>query len=91
MTVTFKIDTGAEVSVISETTLRQLQTVQLKKPTRSLYGQAMSHLKVTGHFTANLAYNVLQANCICSERPQVESIGTACHHFPEPDFQTKLC
>jgi len=54
MTVTFKIDTGAEVSAISETTLRQLQTVQLKKPTRNLYGPAMSPLKVIGQFTANL-------------------------------------
>ena len=56
VTATFKINTGVEVSAISETTLRQLQTVQLKKPTRNLYGPAMSRLKVTGQFTANLAY-----------------------------------
>jgi len=54
VTVTFKIDTEAEVSAISESTLRQLQTVQLKKLTRNLYGPAMSPLKVMGQFTANL-------------------------------------
>jgi len=56
VTITFKIDTGAEVSAISKITLRQLQTVQLKKSTRNLYGPAMSCLKVTGQFTANLIY-----------------------------------
>ena len=54
--VTFKIDTGAEVSAISETTLKQLQPVQLKKPSRNLYGPAMSRLEVMGQFTANLTY-----------------------------------
>ena len=53
VTVAFKIDTGAEVSAI-RITLRQLQTVQLKKLTRNLYGPAMSPLKVMGQFTANL-------------------------------------
>ena len=53
VTVTFKIDTEAEVSAISESTLRQLQTVQLKKPTRNLYGPAMSSFKV---ITANIGY-----------------------------------
>jgi len=51
-TVTFKIDTGAEVSAINETMIRQLQAVQLKKPTRNFYGPAMPLLKVAGQFTA---------------------------------------
>jgi len=56
--VTFKIDTGAEVSAISETTLKQLQPVQLKKPSRNLYGPAMLRLEVIGQFTAMLTtYN----------------------------------
>ena len=54
--VTFNIDTGAEVSAISETTLKQLQPVQLKKPSRNLNGPAMSCLEVMGQFTANLIY-----------------------------------
>ena len=52
----FKINTGAEVS---ETTFRQLQTIQLKKPTRNLYDPAMSPLKVTGQFTASLTYKYI--------------------------------
>ena len=54
--VTFKIDNGAEVSAISETTLKQLQPVQLKKPSRNLYGPAMSRLEVMGQFISNLTY-----------------------------------
>lgn len=46
--VTFKIDTGAEVSAINMTTFKKLQDVQLKKPTRSLYGPAISPLTVLG-------------------------------------------
>ena len=46
--VTFKIDTGAEVSAIDETTFKRLQDVQLKKPTRLLYGPAMSPLTILG-------------------------------------------
>jgi len=55
--VTFKIDTGAEVSAISETTLKQLQPVQLKKPSRNLYGPALLCLEVIKQFTAMLTYN----------------------------------
>ena len=54
--VKFKIDTGAEVSAINETTFNNLQDVQLKKPTRSLYGPAMAPLTVLGQLTANLTF-----------------------------------
>ena len=54
--VTFKIDTGAEVSAINEIAFNKLQDVQLKKPTRSLYSPAMSPLTVLGQFTANLTF-----------------------------------
>ena len=59
--ITFKIDTGAEVSAINETTFNKLQDVQLKKLTRSLYGPAMSPLIVLGQFTANLTFK--QVTC----------------------------
>ena len=55
--ITFKIDTGAEVSAINEIAFNKLQDVQLKKPTRSLYGPAMSPLTVLEQFTANLTFN----------------------------------
>ena len=54
--VTFKIDTGAEISAINEIGFNKLQDVQLKKPTRSLYSPAMSPLTVLGQFTANLTF-----------------------------------
>ena len=54
--VTFKIDTGAEVSAINETAFNKLQDVQLKKPTRSLHGPAMSPLTVLGQFIGNLTF-----------------------------------
>ena len=54
--VTFKIDTGAEVSAINEATFKKLLDVQLKKPTKSLYGPAMSPLDVLGQFTAKLTF-----------------------------------
>ena len=54
MPVTFKIDTGAEVSAISEATFTQLQNVKIEKTTRRLYGPVMSPLTVLGQFTASL-------------------------------------
>ena len=55
--VTFKIDTGAEVSAINETTFNKLKDIQLKKPQKLLYGPAMSPLTVLGQFTASLTFN----------------------------------
>ena len=52
--VTFKIDTGAEVSAISEATFNQLCNVTIRKTTKRLYGPAMSPLTVLGQFTAIL-------------------------------------
>ena len=55
--VSFKIDTGAEVSAINETTFNKLKDIQLKKPQKLLYGPAMSPLTVLGQFTASLTFN----------------------------------
>ena len=54
--VEFKLDTGAEVTVISEATLSTLSDVQLKKPTKALYGPTKSPLKVIGQFTGCFQY-----------------------------------
>ena len=55
--VSFKIDTGAEVSAINETTFNKLKDIQLKKPQKLFYGPAMSPLTVLGQFTASLTFN----------------------------------
>ena len=54
--LTFKIDTGAEVSAISEAAFDRLPNVNLEKCSRKLYGPAMSPLCVLGQFTATLTH-----------------------------------
>ena len=52
----FKLDTGAEVTAISERTYNSLQGVTLQPATKSLYGPANQALKVLGQFKGNLAH-----------------------------------
>ena len=54
--VTFKLDTGAEVTVISEETFSKLKNVKLRSPSRRLYGPAQQPLNVLGEFSGNLEY-----------------------------------
>ena len=59
--VTFKpLDTGAEVTAISEETYSHLQNITLTKPSKVLIGPADSHLSVTGQFTGNLSHKDIQ-------------------------------
>ena len=53
--VNFKLDTGAEVTAITENTYKQLHSRRrLQKPSRVLYGSASQSLKVIGQFTGEL-------------------------------------
>lgn len=52
--VTFKLDTGAEVSAISDKVCRKMRQV-LKPPEKILYGPGRTPLKVLGQFKAELA------------------------------------
>jgi hypothetical protein len=54
--VCFKLDTGAEVTAISEQTYRQLGGVQLLTPTKVLYGPARHTLDVLGQFMTTLKH-----------------------------------
>ena len=54
--VLFKLDTGAEVTAISEEIYKTLSRVTLKKPSRVLYGPAQQPLKVQGEFTAKMSF-----------------------------------
>ena len=49
--VTFKIDTGAEVTAISKATWQSLGKPDLQSPSKLLYGPAKKPLKTT-HFTS---------------------------------------
>ena len=54
--IPFKMDTGAQVSAISEKMYQKLKGVKLKKPSKALYGPARHLLNVIGQFTADLSY-----------------------------------
>ena len=57
-----KINTGVEVSAISEATFHHLRNVKLQKSSsRRLYGPAMSPLTVLGEFTASISFR--HASC----------------------------
>ena len=52
----FKIDTGADVSVIPEAVFKQLQGVTLNPPDRRLIGPGQNPLEVFGQFIAKLTH-----------------------------------
>ena len=52
--VVFKLDTGAEVTAISEATYKQLDTGPLEKASKALYGPTHQSLKVLGQFNGTL-------------------------------------
>jgi len=52
--VLFKINTGADVSAISQMTFKQLQGASLISPNHCLSGQGQDYLHVFGQFTATL-------------------------------------
>ena len=53
----FKLDTGANVTAISEATFSSLPDTKLKESTKTLYGPAHTALTVIGQFTGNFKYN----------------------------------
>ena len=52
--IAFKLDTGAEVSAITEDTYKCLGEPRLSKPSRVIYGPARQQLHVLGQFSARL-------------------------------------
>ncbi|KAL5503067.1 hypothetical protein EMCRGX_G009958, partial [Ephydatia muelleri] len=55
-TLEFKIDTGAEVTAISDAAFRALKGLKLDRPKKMLYGPARTLLKVIGQFEGELFY-----------------------------------
>ena len=60
--ITFKLDTGAEVTAISEATWRTLGKPPLGAPNKQLYGPAHQALEVMGKFQAYLCYKGREAS-----------------------------
>ena len=54
--ISFKIDTRAEVTVISNEVYHTLKTRELEKPSKVLYGPARQPLDVLGQFSGELMY-----------------------------------
>ena len=60
--IRFKLDTGAEVTAVSEATYRQLKRVRLQKAHRPLLGPAGQPLKVMGQFTKKVTHTKSKAS-----------------------------
>ena len=52
----FKIDTGAEVTAISDAAFRTLRESKLKSPKKTLYGPARTPLKMIGQLEGELSH-----------------------------------
>ena len=52
--VTFKLDTGAEVTAITEETFKKLGEISLMRPLKALYGSAHQPLEVVGNFIGEI-------------------------------------
>ena len=59
--ICFKLDTGAEVTTISQETYQQLGTTPLNKPSKVLYGAGNQPLDVMGQFPGILSHKELHS------------------------------
>ena len=53
----FKVDTGAEVTAISERSYKDLKKPQLEEAGRKLHGPGQYPLRVLGQFNGKVSYN----------------------------------
>ena len=60
--ITFKLDTGAEVTAVSQRVYESLPNVKLQKSSRALMGPAQQKLQTLGQFTGTLTVNQNSAN-----------------------------
>ena len=71
---TFKLDTGAEVTAISDSTFHNhLKHQKLAKPTKILFGSSRRPLEVLGQFKGELKHKntaVIYSKDICSQRTE---------------------
>lgn len=56
--ISFKLDTGAEVTAISKNTWKELGEPAVTPSDKHLFGPAQQQLVVKGYFTCQLSHNV---------------------------------
>ena len=90
--VTFKINTGAEVTAISKATWQSLGMPDLQLPSKLLYGPAKKLLKTTGHFTSNLSHKdkISQQQIFVVDALKTNLLGTPSNNCPTPSNQKKM-
>ena len=62
VSITFKVDTGAEVTAISEATLKVLDSPEVNKPTKKLCGPNGQPLHLIGSLTVTMSQKQHQCN-----------------------------
>ena len=91
--ITFKLDTGAEVTAISFVTFQKLgrSISTLGKSSRILYGPGNHKLDTVGQFFCDLTYKgrtVNHAGDLCCTRAEDQLIGTPNSTSSESDRQS---
>ena len=74
--VCFKLDTGAEVTVVGEKVMHSLDSKRLQTPTKRLCGPDQTPLDVLGELTVTLIYKNRSHNFHCEEPPTEPSRAT---------------
>ena len=71
----FKIDTGADVTVISMSTFDKLKGITLQQPTKKLCGLGRSPLSVVGQFTGTICYKMKSVHIFVVDGLQKSLVG----------------
>ena len=88
----FKVDTGAEVTVISEDASRALGLDMLQPSTKKLHGPDHSPLEVVGQATVRLAYRDKQCtHVIFVLRSEAQFVRPTCNPSPECIDTSRHC
>ena len=91
--INFKLDTGAEVTAISEKTYQSLTGIQLQKASKILYGPAHQALDVIGKFTAQVTHQCRLAlqDYLCCLRSQDKPTWVSGHYLPSSPLPSGRC
>ena len=79
--VTFKLDTGAQVTAIYEQTYQKLQPGPLKSPSKMLFGPTRQSLETLGQLSAKISWGRrMIRQSVCGQRLSAEPAWTPSDH-----------